>query len=150
MTVRVLWLIKGLGPGGAERLLANAAAVHHHDRYTIECGYVLPQKRHLVGELEAADVECHCLSTRPSDLLWPLRLRRLIARGNFDVVHFHAPLLAGVGRLAVRTLRRRSRPAIITTEHNAWGTYSTPTRLLNRFTSRLDDRTFAVSTEAAD
>ena len=150
VTVRVLWLIKGLGPGGAERLLANAAAVHHHDRYTIECGYVLPQKRHLVGELEAADVGCHCLSTRPSDLLWPLRLRRLIARGNFDVVHFHAPLLAGVGRLAVRTLRRRSRPAIITTEHNAWATYSTPTRLLNRFTSRLDDRTFAVSTEAAD
>lgn len=149
VTVRVLWLIKGLGPGGAERLLANAAAVHHHDRYTIECGYVLPEKRHLVGELEAADVKCHCLSRRANDFLWPLRLRRLIARGNFDLVHFHAPLLAGIGRLAIRTIRRRRRPAIITTEHNAWTAYSTPTRLLNRFTSRLDDRTFAVSAEAA-
>jgi glycosyltransferase involved in cell wall biosynthesis len=94
-------------------------------------------------------VRCHCLSSSARDVLWPWRLRQLIAAGKFDVVHFHSPLVAAMGRLATLTIRRASRPARITTEHNSWATYSAPTRWLNRLTSALDTRTFAVSSEAA-
>ncbi len=53
MQVRVLWVIKGLGPGGAETLLAAAARAHDGQHFHIECAYVLPYKDHLVGVLEA-------------------------------------------------------------------------------------------------
>ena len=62
-----MWVVKGLGPGGAERLLIAAANAHDRDRFEIECAYVLPWKDHLVGELEAAGVRTHCLSTRRAD-----------------------------------------------------------------------------------
>ncbi len=147
MPVRVLWVIKGLGPGGAETLLAAAAAAHDRTKFHIECAYVLPYKDHLVGALEDAGVTTHCVSTRPTDLRWPLALAGLIRHGNWDVVHVHSPLPGSVARLAARTMRGK-RPKIVTTEHNAWGTFGWPTRWLNRLTSRWDDAVVAVSDEA--
>ena len=58
---------------------------------------MLPYKDHLAEQLEQAGVRCHCLSTKRSDQRWPFRLRRLIADGEFDIVHSHSPLPA-VGR----------------------------------------------------
>src|SRR5207237_8777860 len=46
---RVLWLIKGLGPGGAERLLVAAAPFVDRERFEVEACYLLPWKNHLVG-----------------------------------------------------------------------------------------------------
>ncbi len=54
VAVRVLWLVKGLGPGGAERLLVEAARAHDLSRVQLTCAFVLPWKDHLVAELEAA------------------------------------------------------------------------------------------------
>jgi glycosyltransferase involved in cell wall biosynthesis/GNAT superfamily N-acetyltransferase len=147
VSVRVLWVIKGLGPGGAETLLAAAARAHDRTRFHIECAYVLPYKDHLVGRLEAAGVRVHCLSTGDRDLRWPVRLRSLIREGEWDVVHMHSPLPGSVARLAVRSMGA-DRPKLVCTEHNAWGTFSAPTRAVNRFTSRWDDAVFAVSDEA--
>ncbi|MFP5489011.1 MAG: glycosyltransferase, partial [Acidimicrobiia bacterium] len=90
MAVRVLWVTKGLGPGGAERLLVAAAGAHDRARFEIEAAYVLPYKDHLTGELEAAGVRTNCLSVRRVDRRWPLRLWRLVRSGGFDVVHVHA------------------------------------------------------------
>ena len=53
---RVLWLVKGLGPGGAERLLVAAAAHHDRARFDITCAYLLPWKDHLTDQLESAGV----------------------------------------------------------------------------------------------
>ena len=50
---RVLWLVKGLGPGGAERLLVQHARLGHRDRFEYEVAYLLPWKEHLVPEFEA-------------------------------------------------------------------------------------------------
>lgn len=147
VTTRVLWVVKGLGPGGAEHLLAAAARVHDRARFTVECAYVLPFKDHLAGDLEAAGVVTHCLSQKQRDLRWPVRLARLVRSGHYQVVHVHSPLPASVARLATRTMRRNARPRLVSTEHNTWGSFSAPTRLLNRFTSRWDDTTFAVSEE---
>lgn len=143
----MLWVIKGLGPGGAETLLAAAARAHDRDRFHIECAYVLPYKDHLVGDLEAAGVRTHCLSDVPTDARWPLRLARLVRSGDWDVVHVHSPLPGSVARLAVRSMRA-DRPGLVTTEHNAWGTFAMPTRWLNRVTAGPTGEVIAVSDEA--
>jgi glycosyltransferase involved in cell wall biosynthesis/GNAT superfamily N-acetyltransferase len=147
MPVRVLWVVKGLGPGGAERLLAAAAAHHDSGRYDIECAYVLPWKDHLVGDLEAAGVTTTCVSRTRSDRRWPQRLWRLVRSGEYDAVHVHSPLPGSVARIATRTLAASERPRLVTTEHNRWQTHRLPTRLLNRATSRWDDVSVAVTDE---
>ena len=142
--LRVLWLIKGLGPGGAERLLASAAAVHDQSSFELHVAYVVPAKDHLVPVLEDAGVHVHklgCDGDRPG--AWVRRLDRLLRTGRFDIVHFHAPLLAGVARLLALTIRPR--PRLVTTEHNAWPTFALPTRVLNGVTWPLDDAHLAVS-----
>ena len=148
--VRVLWVVKGLGPGGAERLLVAAANAHDGERFQIECAYVLPWKDHLVGELESAGVRTHCLSVCRTDRRWPLRLAKLIRSGDYDVVHVHSPLPGSVARLAARSMRSADRPGIVSTEHNRWETHRLPTRLLNRTTSHWDDASFAVTDEVRE
>lgn len=143
-------MVKGLGPGGAERLLVAAARGRDAGRFAIDCAYVLPWKDHLVADLEAAGVRTHCLSARRSDPRWPQRLVRLIRTGDFDVVHVHSPLPGSVARLAVRSLPRDRRPGLVGTEHNRWETHRLPTRLLNRMTGRFDDVDFAVTDEVRD
>lgn len=145
--IRVLWVVKGLGPGGAERLLGAAARAHDAEQFEIECAYVLPWKDHLVGELEAAGVRTHCLSRRRSDPRWPLRLRQLVRGGEFDVVHVHSPLPGSVARAATRTMKKGSRPGLVSTEHNQWSTHRGPTRWANRLTGRFDDAAFTVTDE---
>jgi L-malate glycosyltransferase len=106
-TLKILWVTKGLGPGGAERLLAAAARSHDADRFTFECAYVLPYKDHLVAELETAGVRTHCLSQARNDLRWPARLTKLIREGGYDVVHVHSPLPGSIARAAVRSMPKR-------------------------------------------
>ncbi|MEM8619410.1 MAG: GNAT family N-acetyltransferase [Actinomycetota bacterium] len=150
MPTRVLWVTKGLGPGGAERLLCAAARAHDSDRFAIECAYVLPYKDHLAEELEQAGVRTHCLSKRRRDPLWPLRLTQLVRNGDWDVVHVHSPLPGSIARLSARTMRDARRPLLVATEHNRWATHRRPTYLLNRWTSRWNDATFAVTAEVGE
>ncbi|MGH8893757.1 MAG: glycosyltransferase [Actinomycetes bacterium] len=149
--IRVLWLVKGLGAGGAERLLVSLARVADHDRYDYAAAYLLPHKDAFRPALEAAGVTTHCLGVTSSrDMGWPWRLRRLLAQERFDVVHVHSPIVAGVARVMVRSLRPGRRPVIVSTEHNSWQSYLWPTRLLNASLHRWDRHRFAVSAQAKD
>ena len=144
--VRVLWAIKGLGPGGAEQLLVSSARVADHGRFSFEAAYVRPDKDQLVGSLARAGVPSTLLGGgRWGKYVWPIRLWRLLP--GFDVVHAHSPLVAGVARVAARLLPAKRRPVTVSTEHNVWGNFSRPTRLLNAVTARLDARRWAVSEE---
>ena len=144
--VRVLWLIKGLGPGGAERLLVAQAAARDRHRIQVAAAHLLPWKDHLVPELEALGVPVVCLGGgREVDLRWAWRLRRLLRDHPADVVHVHSPYVAAVTRLVVRTLPAGCRPAVLTTEHNRWPRHDRVTRAANRATLGLDDATVAVS-----
>jgi len=144
--VRVLWLIKGLGPGGAERLLVHQAAVADPAVVSVRCAYLVPWKDRLVPDLEAHGVPTRCLDgAREWDLRWALRLRRLLVADPVDVVHVHSPYVASVARLVVRTLPRATRPALLATEHNRWPRHKPATRWFNRATGRLDDAIIAVS-----
>ncbi len=146
--LRVLWLTKGLGPGGAERLLATHAAVTDPDRVTYEAAYLLPHKRHLVPELEALGVTTHDLaSPRDVDPRWLRRLGRLLDEGSFDVVHAHSPVPAAQARLLVRSIPRSRRPAFVYTEHNRWPSHSPATRAANAATFGLNDAVITVSDE---
>jgi glycosyltransferase involved in cell wall biosynthesis len=141
----VLWLIKGLGPGGAEQLLVHQAAVRG-EGVEYEAVYLVPSKDHLVAQLEAHGVAARCYGSGTTpDLRWLLRLRRRLQKGDIDVVHVHSPLVAGLARLVVRSVPRRTRPALAYTEHNRWAQYGAPTRWLNRITYPLDDWQIAVS-----
>lgn len=141
--VRVLWLIKGLGAGGAERLLVSAARLGDHAKFEYEAAYVVPEKVALVPDLNRYGVRTHCLSRRHTP--WPLALWRLLLDGDYDVVHVHSPLLAGAVRVLVRAVPRPRRPAIVSTEHNSWDSYSFLTRLLNASLHWTDQQRWAVS-----
>ncbi len=149
--LRVLWLTKGLGPGGAERLLVTHAAVTDPDRVTYEAAYLLPHKRHLVAELEALGVATHDLaSPRDVDPRWLRRMGRLIDEGSFDVVHAHSPAPAAQARLLVRSIPRSRRPAFVYTEHNRWPSHSRATRTANSATFGLNDAVITVSDEVRE
>ena len=142
--IHVLWLIKGLGPGGAEHLLVSLARVADATRFRFTAGYVLDWKDHLVPMIEDVGVETISFGVSNAlDLRWAWRLRKYLAEHDVDVIHVHSPLVAGIARLVRLTLRRR--PPMISTEHNSWGSHSILTRWFNRLTFRLDEFHIAVS-----
>jgi hypothetical protein len=148
---RVLWLIKGLGAGGAERLLVSMATVRDTGAFDYQVAYLLPWKDALVDEIAALDVPVRCLGVRDDrDLRWTIALRRLLLEQRIDIVHTHGPYVAGLARLVRATLPRRARPAVVSTEHNGWPTFALSTRLLNALTYPLGDAGLAVSEEVRD
>jgi glycosyltransferase involved in cell wall biosynthesis len=144
VTARVLWLIRGLGPGGAERLLVAHAQTAGPD-FAYEAAYQVVGKDHLVPELEAAGVVVQRLGSGPT---WPLELRRLVRDHRIDLVHAHSPAMAAAARVALRLLPGGRRPALVYTEHNRWDAYRLPTRWANAATLAVEDHVLAVSEEA--
>ena len=147
--VKVLLLIKCLGYGGAERLLVQMVRQSDRTRFEYEVAYVLKAENTMVPELEAAGVAVHCLGAKGNkDLAWTRRLRSLLQTGHYDIIHTHLPYAATLGRIVATTLPRRSRPAIVYTEHNMWNKMAVALKALNRATIGYDDRVLVVS-EAA-
>jgi glycosyltransferase involved in cell wall biosynthesis len=143
-STRILWVTKGLGRGGAERLLVGLAKRFDRSYFELEVAYVLPGKDALVPELEALHVPVHCLGgSAQFDLRWVCRLRRLVRRGRFDLVHTHMPYVA----LGARKMRRAR---IVHTEHNTWATYRPLMRWANRVTYPRNTAVIAVSHAVAD
>lgn len=139
-------VIKGLGPGGAERLLVNQiraerGSVRHRVAYVVE------EKSQLVPDLEALGASVRHLRGR--GLGWLLELRRLLRDEPTDLVHCHSPAIAAGTRLVARTLPRSRRPVLVGTEHNRWPRHHRLTRLANRLTIRLEGATIAVSDDVA-
>lgn len=144
--IRVLWLIRGLGPGGAENLLL-AHARCAGDGFEYEVAYEAAAKDQLVPALQDAGVTVHHLS---SGRRWPLELRRLCVQRRIDLVHAHSPAMAIGARLALRAIPGGQRPKLVYTEHNRWEAYRPPSRWPNAATLFMDDKVFAVSNEARD
>lgn len=142
--LEVLSLSKGLARGGVESLLLVGFRHRDRTRFSHRAAYVSGAHRDLVEEIEAEDVEVTCLgSGRSRDLRWLVHLRRLLR--EVDVVHAHSPIPAVAARLVRRTIPRRRRPALVTTEHNVWESHHRLTRAAERLTFSLDDAHLAVS-----
>jgi glycosyltransferase involved in cell wall biosynthesis len=144
--VRVLWLTKGLGPGGAERLLVTTARRRDRQRLVVRVVYLLPYKSALVPELQAEAVPVVCLGYRSAlDPRWLTALRRSLVQDPVDIVHAHNPVMAVGARLVTHSLPRRLRPRVVVTDHNVWYGYMPVSRWADGLTSRLDDARLTVS-----
>lgn len=141
--VKVLWLIKGLDAGGAEKLLEMALPYLNRDIFEYQVAYLLTEKNGLVPRFEQAGVGAVCLDTnKPYDLRVIWKLRHLLQQEQVDILHIHSPYPAILGRLAGRLARVK---AIIYTEHNIVERYHTLTMLGNVLTYPLSDAIIAIS-----
>jgi glycosyltransferase involved in cell wall biosynthesis len=139
----VLVVIKGLGIGGAEKLISEGARHWDRSHFDYRVGYVLPWKNQLVGELETLGIPVHCLGTRRG--LTPIvawRLRRLIRDSRAALVHAHLPTAGILARVV-------SSVPVIYTEHNLAHSYRWATRVANRLTYRRNRAVTAVSEAVA-
>lgn len=150
----MLLAIKGLGHGGAERLVTDLVAVSNSStqgRAEYEVAYLLAHQDGLATLIEASGTPVHCLGAGGNlDPRWMLAFRRLLLQGNFDIVHFHLPYTAAFGRLVVLTIPRDRRPVTIYTEHSLWNKVAVLVKNLNRATVRRDRALIAVSQAAYD
>jgi glycosyltransferase involved in cell wall biosynthesis len=147
--LRVLLVIKCLGLGGAERLLVDTVTSGNSGQIEYEVAWVLDAERALVPTLEARHIPVHPLgATGNTDMRWLRRLRKLLVAGRYDVVHFHLPHTAALGRLVVASLPPKRRPAIVYTEHSLWNKMAVLVRVVNRAGIGLDQSLIVVS-EAA-
>jgi glycosyltransferase involved in cell wall biosynthesis len=153
----VLLVIKSLGYGGAERLVAdlvaagNKTASERSGRVDYEVAYLLAGQDALAPFIEASGTPVHCLGSGGNlDLGWMRAFRDLLLAGHYDIVHFHLPYTAALGRLVVLTLPRHRRPATMYTEHSLWNKVAVLVKMLNRATVRRDRALIAVSQAAYD
>jgi glycosyltransferase involved in cell wall biosynthesis len=149
--VRVLWLTRGLGLSGTTRLLLACARHLDRDRFEVEVAHTVPGEDALADELEKAGVAVHCLTGRPErrgrDPLWPLRLRALLARRRYALVHTHAPWPAVAARLL---LRGRDAVPLVHSEYDVRGHRALTTRLADTATYRRNRAVLAGSRAVAE
>lgn len=138
-------LVKGLGIGGAEKLISEAARHWDRDAFDYRVAYLLPWKDQLVPDLASLDVPVVCLGTPRgmTPMNFP-RLRRLMTRWQVDLVHAHLPWAGVLARLC-----SGARP-VVYTEHNLVWTYRPLTRLANRASYARNRAVTAVSGAVAD
>lgn len=145
--LRVLIFIKGLGLGGAERLLERAIPYLSRDEFDYQIAYLLPWKRALVAPFQDAGIPVHCLNLRRlADVSVLSRLIGLLRREQIDLIHVHLPLSGVLARLARRPGRVRW---VVYTEHGVPSHYRVISRTLNAATYRMNDAVIAVSAEVA-
>ena len=145
---KVMLLIKGLGAGGAEKLLSTSIPFLDRESYDYEVAYLLPHKNDLVHEFEQAGIPVFCLGVgKPYDLRCILRLRKLLKQRQVDLIHIHLPYAGIIGRIAARLANVK---ATVYTEHNLTTGYNPITRLLDHLTYRFDYATITVSDSVRD
>lgn len=142
---KVMWLIKGLGVGGAERLLEIALPYVDNSRYDYEVAYLLPWKNALVPAFEEAGLPIFCLNHRKAyDARVILRLAQLLKERQVDLLHVHLPYSGILGRVASRLAPVKG---VVYSEHNLWERYHWLTSAANRLTFGYNDAVIAVSSE---
>lgn len=139
----VLVAIKGLGIGGAEKLISEAVSFWDRARFDYRVAYFLPWKDQLVEEISVHGVEVDLVGgARGLDARAAWRLRRLIRKSGAAIVHVHSPAVAVLARVV-------SPAPIVYTEHNVVDSYREPTRTLNRLTYHRNAAVIAVSDAVA-
>ena len=150
---KVLWLVKGLGVGGAEKLLAASVPYLDRSRFDYEIAYFLPWKTALVDYFASHGIPVFCVNGRnPLDPRVIGRLVHLLKERRVDILDIHLPYPGVVGRIAGRVAGVRP---IIYTEHSlAVQRRITGFRfvsfLANVFTYGLSDLILTVSRDTYD
>lgn len=141
---RILVAIKGLGIGGAERLISESARYWDRDQFDYHVAYALPWKDQLVSHLLDLGIQVHCTGTVWRSSMPSISgLRRTIREIRPDLVHAHSPTVGIVARWISTT-------PVVYTEHNLANSYHPATRLSNRLTYGRNAAAIAVSEPVAD
>ena len=141
MRRRVLWLVKGLGHGGAERLLTLMAPKIRASGVDLDVAYMLPGASVYVDDFEQQGISTICLDARrTAEIRWVLNLRRLLRTSAYDLIHTHSPVPAVAARLV-----HRAEVPIVHTEHNLWERYHRLTFAANAATYHRNAVALAVS-----
>lgn len=137
---RILVLVKGLGIGGAERLIASGAEHWDRESFDYHVAYVLPWKDALVPAIEKLGIPVTCIGgERGFDPATVFRFRRLVSEFQPALIHAHLPATGILARLTGGGV------PVVYTEHNIAHSYRQPTKTLNRATYRRNTAVIAVS-----
>lgn len=149
--LEVLSVIKGLGHGGAESLLVDVVAAGDRSSFDYQVAFLVDTADALVPTFRSAGTTVHPLGAVSNlDVRWLLAFRRLLLSNEYDIVHFHLPYTAALGRLVVATVPRSRRPVTMYTEHSLWNKHANLVKILNRATIGFDRALIAVSQAAFD
>lgn len=148
--MRVLHVITGLGVGGAELQLRSILRCTRHDAEVV----ALYNPGDVADMILDDGVRVHDLGmTSNTQLSAVLRLRDLIRRGDYDVVHVHLYRACVYGRIAAKMAGGRT---VVTTEHSIGETHlerrrmTLGVRALYLGTELCSDATIAVSDTVAE
>src|SRR5688572_27489609 len=113
---RILHLIKSLGRGGAEMLLAETLKVHKKDEFEFHYGYFLPWKNQMVESLQVNGGLVTCFKARNNfELMGQIfRVAEYVRANRIQLIHAHLPW-AGI---LARIVGRVTGIPVIYTEHN--------------------------------
>jgi glycosyltransferase involved in cell wall biosynthesis len=138
--VRVLWVLKEFGWGGAERLILEV--LPYLGDVDLRPVAVSAEPDDLVEALRSHGLTPRTLGARSNlDPMWIPRFVGLVRRERPDIVHFHAPLPAIFGRPLVRALGI----PVVYSEQGMWSLYRHATRVANALTFRFNDASIVVS-----
>lgn len=142
---RILWLIKGLGRGGAEKLIESSLPYFDRDKFEYEIAYFLPYKNDVVPSIKKANIPVYCPDvTSALDVAGLVRLGRLLHERKPDILHIHLPFTGILGRTIGRLAGVKN---IVYTEHNIIEKFHPVTRFLNLLTYPMNHTAIAVSEE---
>jgi glycosyltransferase involved in cell wall biosynthesis len=145
---KVLWLIKGLFPGGAEKLLAMSLPYLDREAFDYQVVYLLKKMNDLAPEFEKHGIPVSCLNMEKAyDLRVIFKLAKLLRERKIDILHTHLPYAGIVGRPAAVLAGVKT---IISTEHGLMGSYHPLTRLGSVLTYPLNNATIGVSQAVAN
>jgi glycosyltransferase involved in cell wall biosynthesis len=142
--IRLLLVVDSLEVGGAERQVVDLAIALRRNGYgvTVACSVA----GDLSGVLEEAGVPVRPLlgrlAKRRLSLAYARRLRRILRRERFDLVHAH--IYASVVAAAIATLR--TDVPLVITEHTEASWQNWRARWVSRWVYRRVERIIAVST----
>jgi glycosyltransferase involved in cell wall biosynthesis len=141
--IPVLHLIKSLGRGGAETLLAETLNEHDKEKSSFHYIYFLPWKNQLVAELEQTGGIVSNVSA-VNNLQIILKFNKIISyirKNNIQIIHCHLPWAGFLGRL----IHIITGIPVIYSEHNKQERYHFFTRFINKLTFNAQSLVIAVS-----
>lgn len=145
--MRILYLIKGLGLGGAEKHVAQLAQAFALQGHEVCVAYLLDYKDAWVAPLRAAGIHVECVGGgRAWPVRTPYRLTRLLTKFKPDVVHAHLPVSGAYARILKPVIRYR----LVYTEHNEFGRLHAATKRAHAWTRAMDDVAISCSQAVAN
>lgn len=143
--IKVLHLIKSLGRGGAEMLLAESLLLHNKNQFEFHYVYFLPWKNQVVQQLSDAGGKVTCLEATNSISIFfrSTDLINYIRQYKIDLLHCHMPITGVLGRY----VHSKIGIPVIYTEHNLQERYHFITRFFNKITFNYQTEVIAVSSD---